>query len=173
MAKQGNKGKKNNQKEEVVTSYSIKSILILVGCVLVVFLGFYLFTLHMTKKNSESSNEDITDEVSFSYDTILLGQSLSMSDEEYYVLYYDFDDENSSTYQDLFTNYQSSEEHSPIYQVDMSSGFNKQYITEGESNQHPASVSEFAIKGATLIKVRNHEVVDYLEGEESITNLLS
>lgn len=174
MAKQGNKEKKkNNKMEETSNQYNVKSIIVLIVCVLVVFLGFYLFTLHMTKKSDTSTEEETNDEVSISYDTILLGQSLSMSDDSYYVLFYDFsDDGTSSIYENLFTNYKSKDEIS-IYRVDMSSGFNKSYLNEEESNSSPSSISEFSIKGATLMKIENHEVVDYVEGEGNITNLLS
>ena len=72
---------------------------------MVVFFGFYLFTLRMTKKNDTSTTEKTEEEISISYDTIVLGQSLSMGDEAYYVLFYDFsDDDTSSVYQNLFTN---------------------------------------------------------------------
>ena len=37
--------------EETTSHYSLKSIIVLIICVLVVFFGFYLFTLRMTKKN--------------------------------------------------------------------------------------------------------------------------
>lgn len=174
MAKQVSKVKKKNVKEEEVTNqYNIKSIIVLIICVLVVFFGFYLFTLRMTKKNDTSTDEKTTEEVNISYDTIMLGQSLSMGDESYYVLFYDFsDDDTSSVYQNLFTNYKSKKE-LPIYRVDMSSGFNKNYLTEGEANYNPSSIAEFSIKGATLMKIDNHEVVDYIDGEGNITNLLS
>ena len=172
MAKQRKKSKKN---EEVTVQYSIKGIIVLAVCVLVVFLGFYLFTLHMTKNEDNSSNTDIdNDEVTFSYDTILLGQSLSVRDGSYYVLMYDFkDEEKASTYSNLFTDYKSKEDAIPIYKVDMSNGFNKNYVTDGESNKTPTAVSEFAVNGATLIKIEDHNVVDYIEGEEGITNMLS
>lgn len=157
--------------EETTSHYSLKSIIVLIICVLVVFFGFYLFTLRMTKKNDTSTTEKTEEEISISYDTIVLGQSLSMGDEAYYVLFYDFSDDTSSVYQNLFTNYQSKKE-LPIYRVDMSSGFNKNYLTDGEANYNPSSIAEFSIKGATLMKIDNHEVVDYIEGEGNITNLL-
>ena len=145
--------------EETTSHYSLKSIIVLIIC-------------GMTKKNDTSTTEKTEEEISISYDTIVLGQSLSMGDEAYYVLFYDFsDDDTSSVYQNLFTNYQSKKE-LPIYRVDMSSGFNKNYLTDGEANYNPSSIAEFSIKGATLMKIDNHEVVDYIEGEGNITNLL-
>jgi hypothetical protein len=51
--------------------------------------------------------------------------------------------------------------------------FFSEYVTEEESNKNPSTVEEFLIKGITLMKISNHGVVQYVEGEEDITNTLS
>ena len=51
--------------------------------------------------------------------------------------------------------------------------FNKKYVTDGESNKNPTKASEFLINGATLIKVNDNKVVDYIEGYDSINNYLN
>ena len=176
MAKQSNKRKKKTVKDEEIISsqMSLKSMIVIILCVCVVFFGFYLFTLYMTKQDQADDSSDSSQEVQFSDDTILLGQALSMSPDHYYVLFYDFsDEEHSSNYSNKFSEYQNKEDALPIYSVDLSSGFNKKYVTDGESNKNPSSAEEFAIKGVTLIEVVNHSVADYLEGEEEILNALS
>ncbi len=174
MANKKNK-KKEIKKEEVVTSdVSLKNTIVLILCVIVVFMGFYLFTLNMTKDSKSNSSTEDTGEVEISDDTILLGQSLSVRDDDYYVLFYDFSDEdNSSKYYNLFLDYKNKENAMPIYRVDIGSGFNKKYVTEEESNKNPSTVEEFLINGITLMKISNHGVVQYVEGEEDITNTLS
>ncbi len=173
MAKKGN-NKNNKIIEENTTQISLKSVITLFLCVLVVFLGFYIFTLYMTHQENDDSSTDDTSSVDTSSGTILLGQTLSMNYDSYYVLFYDFDDEdNASNYQNIITQYKSKEDGLPIYSVDMSSGFNKSYKTDGESNKNPNSISDFSINGITLMKIENKAVVDYVEGEESITSILS
>ena len=147
----------------------------LVICVIIFFLAFYLLTLYITNKNS-SSNDTIEDsgEVSISYDEILLGSSLSMSEEDYLVLYFDNSDEElASTYGNLISTYQSSGNYLRLYYVDMSSGFNQAYTTTEEPNRSPESAGDLRINGPTLIEVSQNQVVDYIEGEADITNYLS
>ena len=96
-----------------------------------------------------------------------------MSDEDYYVIFYDKGDEEiNSVYSSLASNYKYKGE-KKIYTVDMSSGFNKKFLTTGESNKNPSSVEDFQINGPTLILVSNHSVSLYIEGEDSIKEYLN
>lgn len=183
MAKgRSNKGKKNkNENLKKIDSLGgldsdIKSKIITVVIVLVVLGLFYLLTLYITNKNSDDNQEVDTasEETVVSYEDIVVGRSFSMSDDEYLVIYYDKSDEDkSSVYSSLVSSYKSKEEALPIYVVDLSSAFNKPFTTTGEANHHPTNASEIAVKGATVIRFLNHEVADYLEGEEAISSYLS
>ena len=140
--------------------------------VILFLLAFYLLTLHIVNKNTNQNTEEESSEVSISNDKIILGRSLSMSDSEYLVIYYDTtNEEESKVCSELFTKYKSDGS-IPIYYVDMSSAFNKAYITDGEVNRNPKNESELLINGSTLIKVVNKEVVDYIQGQENISNYL-
>lgn len=171
MAKRKNntRRKKNNSKriEEVInTDSDLMDKFYIVAGVILFLLCFYILTVYITNKNNDNAVEnEKTVEINNQY--IILGRSLSMSKDDYYVLFFNKDD--SDTYDNIVKNYGGV---LPIYKVDMSSAFNKKYATTGESNKNPSKVSDFAINGPTLIKVSNKKVVEYIEGEESIrTNL--
>ena len=176
------KNSKNNKKErkinkneyETAIDSSIKNKIFIVIGFLVFLLAFYLLTLYITNKNNPKKDDsDTKEEVTFSYDEILVGRSLSMQDDEYLVLFYDKSDEKQSEiYDQLYKDYKNKEEHLSIYYVDMSSGLNKKFSTTEESNKNPSDVSEFLINGPTLIRVNNHIVQDYYEGEESIKSII-
>ena len=154
--------------EEVVsTDSSLTDKLFIAGAVLLFILAFYGLTLYITGKNSEDTKEE-KKEVEISREEIIVGRSLSMSKDDYYVVYYD--DTNSTTYNEIVKNYTKS---ISIYKVNMSNGFNKKYSTDGESNKTPSKVSEFKINGPTLIKVSKNKVVEYVEGEEAIRTILN
>lgn len=137
-------------------------------------LVFYLLTVYITNKNTPKNKEE-KEETVISNENIILGRALSMSDSDYLVIFYDKGDENiSNTYGEMVTNHKyGSDSSRKLYVVDMSSGFNKKYLTTEESNKNPSSVDEFKINGPTLILVSNHTVVDYIEGEEAIRDYLS
>ena len=176
------KNSKNNKKEkninkiehETTMDSSIKNKIFIVIGILVFLLAFYLLTLYITNKNNPKKDDtDTKEKITFSYDEILLGRSLSMQDDEYLVLFYDKSDEKQSEiYDQLYNDYKNKEEHLSIYYVDMSSGLNKKFSTTEESNKNPSDVSDFLINGPTLIRINNHIVQDYYEGEESIKSII-
>ena len=173
MAK-GRKRQKKNKKVETVQKeeFVLKDKLFIVFCIVLFFVAFYLLTLYITHKHSTSDTEETKEEVVISQEEILIGRSLSMSDGEYYVIFYDSSNEEVNTpCSDLVSNYRSSHEEK-LYYVDMHSGFNSSYATEEESNSNPESVSDFKINGPTLIRVEDHKVVEYVEGTEAIEEKL-
>ena len=183
MAKvKSNKGKRNrNANLKKIDSLGgfdpdIKGKIIIVIVVLVVLGLSYLLTLYITNKDSSDKAEvdNSSSEAVISYEDIVVGKSFSMVEDEYLIIYYDKSDEDkSSVYSSLVSSYSSKEDALAIYSVDLSSAFNKPFTTTGESNQHPTEASEIAINGPTVIHFSNHEVVDYIEGEEAITSYLS
>ncbi len=171
--------KKISKNNKIIGSFdeNMKGILITVLCILCFFGAFYLLTVYVTNKNTKAADEEQTTDTSsdptISYDEIMIGRSFSMSDGEYFVLYYDRSDEKiNSTYTDLVNTYKAKNDHLDIYKVDMSNSFNKDYATVGEANKSPSTEADILINGPTLIKVSNNKVVQYVEGEEEITKHL-
>lgn len=146
----------------------IKMLLI----VLIIFGVFYLFTLYLVRESDSDSNDStVSDNANISYEEILVGNSFDMSG-EYLVLYYDHsEDELESKFTNLISEYKSKENSLSVYIVDMDNALNTKYISD-DSNTSPKSVSELKIKGSTLIKFNNGNVIDYIEGEENITSYL-
>ena len=164
--------KKNNKVvEETTFDTSLERTIRLVLIVLFTFGAFYFATWLITRDKTKTE-EDNSYKSGFSYTEIMAGRSFSMSDGEYYVIYYDSTDEDiESTYSSLVSSYRGKEGALSIYTVNMGEGLNKNLVNEN-SNSHPNNASELAINGPTLIKFSNHEVVDYYEGEESIKSVL-
>ena len=179
MAKgaRGRRVKRNPKKEEVpvVKTSPTKILFICIG-VAVFLMIFYFLTLYLTSRDKEETNtSDDTDTTEVRENMgsdIILGRSLSMSDIEYYVLFYDMkDDDISSKYDEIVSNYRNVGLF-PLYTVDMSSAFSKSYVTDGEPNRNPESESELLINGPTAIHVVDGKVTEYIEGEEEINQAL-
>ena len=172
-----NKSKKKNSDRKKIENVgsldvNIRGKIIVVISVLAFLLIFYFLTVFITNKNAGKTDNDITD-VSISYNEIVLGRSLNMSKKDYLVLCYDFSNSDySSEFSSRIQSYKEKEEHLNLYSVDMSNGFNKKYITDGESNKTPGSVSDMKINGPTLMKISGNKVVEYIEGYDSILGYL-
>ena len=148
-----------------------------IALIVICILGlFYLLTLYITNKHSTDSVVDdnkTTEETSISYDNIIVGRSLSMSSDNYLVIFYDSSNEEiNNTYSSLVSSYRAKGDNLPLYFVDMSSSFNKSYINDN-SNKNPSSVEDIKISGPTLMRVENNKVAEYIEGQDSITDYLN
>jgi hypothetical protein len=94
-----------------------------------------------------------------------------MNNNEYYVMFYDFEDPTASVYETIISNYKTSHTDAIIYKVDLSKGFNQPYISE-TSNVNVSKINDLKIKGPTLIKIKNGSNVSYGEGKDVIKNIL-
>ena len=168
--------KKNTKREEknVVEEQNVWRILTIAGCVVLFLCFFYFVTLYLTRESRTNNNSNQSNSTTtILQNEILVGRSFDMSDGEYYVLYYDTsDDEIASTYSEIVSTYNGLSDKLKLYTVDMNNILNKSYVSES-GNSSPSSAEEVQINGPTLIKFNNHQVVDYIEGEEGIRNTLS
>lgn len=173
--------KKNSKKKveelEVKTKTDMLNKLIIALIVICILSMFYLLTLYITNKHSDKNNdaeEAESTETSINYEKILVGNTFTMSDTDYIVVFYDTSNSDiSNVYSNLISTYKEKEEHLPIYYVDMNNTLNKKFATTEESNKNPTKASELAINGPTLVRITNSELVEYVEGEEAITGYLS
>lgn len=150
-----------------------KVIKILVGIVLFLVV-FYLLAMVMTGEIKFGKKEKAKEETVIQYDEILAGQSLNRMDEEYYVLYYNFSEKISSTYVTYRDAYVNSLKGIPMYMVDLENGFNAKYVLqEGEEKvELPEEMDQLKVQNPTILKIKDHKVVERTEGKEDVKNLL-
>ena len=167
-----NKKKSVQTRKEVLNSntYSSdsKKIITCVLAVLIILVFVYLLTNFIIKRSVADYITKNNDKTTLQYDEILSGQSFDKKDSEYLVLFFN---EEDTIYQTLISNYQSKDEHLPIYYVNLKNRMNKNCVSN-ESNKDATTSSELKINGPTLIKFTNNEISDYIEGEDSITEYL-
>ena len=170
-----NKNRKNIQtSKEVLKNTSsddeLKKGIKCVVIVLVIFGLMYLLTVLILKKSSTDYITKDKENTSIQYSEILAGTSFNKKDNEYLVLFYDMSDDDSK-YSSISSDYEAKEEHLPIYYVDLSNVLNKSIVSE-ESNKDAKNAEELKINGGTLIKFNTEGIIDYIEGEEAISNYL-
>ena len=139
--------------------------------VIVIFGLFYLLTIYLLNKpsNSTSTSNATKVDTTISYKEILAGSSFDI-DGEYLVIYYDQSDEElKSTITSLISTYEDKENHKNVYTVDMSSALNSKYLGD-LSNTNPSSINDLKINGSTMIIFKDGKVDKYIEGKDDITN---
>jgi flagellar basal body-associated protein FliL len=144
--------------------------------VILLFFIFYALTVMITggidKKQAanDSKNEDKTP-TTIQYEEILAGETFNVKNNEYYVMFYSFEDKSSALYNALITNYKTKNVNAKIYKVNLDKGFNSIYVSD-VGNPNATSVDELKINGPTLIKISNGKNVSYSEGKDAINATL-
>ncbi len=177
MANNRQDRRKMHQKVDSMSSsfsFEIGKVVKIFIVIILFFVFFYFLTVFILEKGDSSSIIDTKPAAAdIQYQEILAGNSFSMSDDSYYVLYYDMSDERlKSIYTAIVTTYEEQENHDFIYTVDMSSAFNNKYVSD-TANLDVESIDDLKISGPTLIEIQNGGVVSYTEGQEAITEKLS
>lgn len=147
----------------------VKKVIIILVVIVILLGGTYLLTTKILKKSNSTTSNKVTKN-SIQYDEILAGESFNQNNDEYYVIYFDKSN-NSSSFSSLVSSYQLNNTKTRMYSVDLSSGFNKDYVTDGEAVVH--DINDFKVKDGTLIKVKNGEVEEVITDTAEITNILN
>jgi len=143
----------------------LKTFGIILGIILIIY---FLVGLLITKEIDWFSKDDETsNDVTSVKDSILANSIFMQKEEEYYVYFYDFD-EDETTLTELV---QSKLMDSKVYKVSTSSSLNKNYVAE-EGNKDAKTLEELKVVTPTLIKIVNDEIVEYYESTDEINSFL-
>lgn len=135
--------------------------------VVIVFFGLiYLLTVKVVK-------DDKTTEETITYNEAIVGNSLTLSTDKYYVLFYDAKSDIAGYFDSWQDAYITAASTPKLYYVDLSKTINKKYVTTEDSNSNPTKGSEFKIKNGTMIIVENGKIINYIENLQEIYQLLN
>ena len=167
--------KNKNKKQEIDTSIKLSTAVKLVVAIIIFLLAMYLVSaVFITKElkvstndnNKEATNNDTQNTIE---NKILASNIFNQKEEEYYVYFYDFSDEDELASSIVL----SLEEKNTVYKVDTSSSLNNNYITEEKGNKKAKNLSELKVKSPTVIKIESDKIKKYYEGTEEIQSGLN
>ena len=164
-----NKNKKIKE-DELDTSIKGITLVKLVGFVIIfLFVIYYVLAVFVTKEIDISNNgekstiTESTDTGSSVSNKILASNIFNQKEEEYYVYFYDFNDED-----DVVSSVISGMTEDVIYRVDTSSSLNAKYVTEEKGNKSAKSLNDLKVVNPTVIKIEADKIVKYYEGNNEI-----
>ena len=160
--KQAKREGKSLQQEIINEKNQLKQLLV-ITIVLIVIIGliYLISAIFITKELDWFDKNDGTTTQTLATNTILAAEIFKQQEEEYYVYFYDYNDEDT----DITTHITSKLSASKVYKVDTSNGLNNKYVSE-ESNKNAKNIDELKVKAPTLIKVTGETISVYYEGEE-------
>lgn len=166
--KQAKKEGKSLEREEIIEKNPIRKFIIITCALIIVMSIIYLVTaLFITKEldwfnkkdNATTENQNISN-------SILASAIFKQSEIEYYVYFYDFNEEKNSI-TDIVNSKLAGDK---VYKVNTTSAMNSNYIGE-TGNKNAKTLEELKVVAPTLIKISNNVIVEYYEGNEITDNL--
>ena len=132
----------------------MRMVKILIAVVLVLgafYLAYAIFSgeISFGKKDAETTPAEIQNI------EILAGSTFNRVEDEYFVLYYDFDGDNAKDCVAIYNLYAGKTDKLKMYVVDLHKGFNKQYLTENRSGANVNDISTLKVMDGTLVKVKS------------------
>lgn len=173
MAKNKQKvNKKNdsvyNKKGKVQeTPIGISKVIKCVIAVFIVFGLFYLLTLYLTDRNLRSSVK--VSEARIQYEIILAGESFQQNGDDYMILY--FDEENIGDYSTALSEYNDKKSKTSLYKCYTNEALNKKFVSK-DVNKNPEKAEDLRVEENTLIRFKDHKVVEYITGKDAIISYL-
>ena len=158
------KRERNKNKVEVTAKDQVKSFIVTLLSVLLFIGAMYLCVLGLKAlgafEKGYTRPENSGAEISYEY--ILIGTVFNRVENEYYVIFDDFEKDLHSNLSALVSKKKLS-----VYKVDMSKGENASYLSD-TSNPNAKDVSELKINDVTVARIKNHKIVEYITGYENI-----
>lgn len=170
------KRKENKKNKKIETSTNISSnneiyrLLKICIAVIIIFAILYLVVgLFITKEIDLFKDKDNESTDTTTSNAILANSVFDQKEEEYYVYFYDFNNENTN----IATSIVNISSNYTVYKVDTSDILNKNFVVEENSNKSATNLDELKVIKDTIIKVSNDKIIEYYEGEQEITSKLS
>lgn len=168
---QRRKEKKKNEKMEFNTTNTETNEmyrLLKISIVVIVIFALLFFGVSIFVTKEIDLNKDNQTQESGNTSSILANSIFKQKEEEYYVYFYDFNNENTNIATTIINRIPDAK----VYYVDTSDILNKNFVVTEESNKKATSLEELKVVKDTIIKINNDKIVGYYEGEEDIaTNL--
>ena len=166
--KQAKKEGKSLKKEEIIEKNPIRKFIIITCILIIIMCIIYIATALFITKELDwfSKKENETSETESVSNSILASAIFKQQEAEYYVYFYDFNEENSIITETV----NSKLANKKVYKVNTSSAMNSNYIRE-HSTKNAKKLEDLKIVSPTLIKISNDTIVEYYEKNEITSNL--
>lgn len=160
--KQAKREGKSLKNEDIKVEYNVKKIVITCVIVLVsIGLVYLISALFITKELDWFSKEEVKENTSGVENSILASAIFKQKEDEYYVYFYDFNEDNNM-YKNIVSSKLSSKK---VYNVDTSSGLNSNYVSD-VSNKKATGLDGLKVVNDTVIKIVGDTIVEYYEKDE-------
>lgn len=164
---------KNNKvsNRKIDSGNEMGKFLLMVIVVTVLFILFYGITIFITNKKENKENNSASQSETIQYEKILIGNLLTQSDEKYYVLIQDQEDDNLDLYKTYLQLYKSVKDNKTVYFADLNHPMNVRF--QGETtNTDITDILDLKIKATTLVYVEKGKILKSYDNKEELVTVL-
>lgn len=175
ISKKENKGtKKNSHIQDVKkqTTDEVTKFVEVILVLLVIFTTFYLITYWVNKNKKETNLNSTVEDTIIQYDEILLGRLFLQNTNEYYVLILEDKNSYKNIYQPYINSYMEKENALRLYRAYLDNAFNRTYKAE-DSNMEVESIESLKVKTTSLLKIKEHKIIETIEGKDEVLKKLT
>ena len=158
----------NSSTDEEQVRRMLRIILGVVAFLALVWASYSLINGDLFKKKEEEK------EVEIQNDVILAGTTFNRSEQDYYVLFYDFDGVNNKECSTIFTIYKNNKyDGIKMFTVDLGDKMNSKVVVTDRTLVNTNDAASLKVMDATLVKVSNGKVVETYAGIEELNSYKS
>ena len=165
--KQAKREGKSLQPEIKEETNQLKKLLIIIAVLVFIISVIYILSaLFVTKELDWLDKKDENTTETLIENTILASEIFKQKEEEYYVYFYDYKEEDTEV--SMYINSMLSQE--KVYKVDTSSALNSKYVSD-QSNKSAKKLEELKVKSPTVLKINGDQISAYYERYDIMNNL--
>lgn len=146
-------------------------VIILVVVIIVAILAYFITTKVVNKTSSSDDSSSTSSNVNYIDPTkAIVGTMLNRTSDDYYVILYSTDSDNSSAYARLLSQYSNKDGALPAYLVDLNNKLNESYVASADEKTNPTAseLKDLRFGEITLLHIKNHKIVKAFESVEAI-----
>lgn len=152
----------NSDSEEIM-----RMIKVFGGVVLALVSFYFIFAIYNGEIKFGDDEEEAVP-VEIQNVRILAGSTFTRMEEEYYVLMYDFEGDNSIFGSTIYNLYAQRTDGHRMYLVDLGHVFNSKYLVDSLDKVNVSNIDNLAVVDVTLLKVKNGKTEFVKSGVDSV-----
>lgn len=139
--------------DEIIRMLKVIGVVVLALALFYLAFAIYNGEISFGGKDEEETETEIQDI------EIIAGSSFNRVEDEYLVLYYDFDGDNSVRAVSFYNLYTAKDEHLKVYVVNLANAFNSKYVVTNRNEVNTTSAQNLKVMDLTIVRVKDGKTV--------------
>ena len=142
------------ENDEIIRMFKVLGIVVLTLVIFYFAFAIYNGEISFGKKDDEESSN-----VEIQNIEIVAGSTFNRVDDEYLVLFYEFDGDYDVNAISFYNLYSAKENHLKLYVVNLASAFNSNYVVTNRNEVNTSNAQNLKVMDLTLVRVKGGKAI--------------